>query len=189
MYLRLFLILPLFLLAACAAPKPEATLSPGVTIALPKPGLAEPLHREQLLTATTKGTSRNLQTILEADAAHITLAGLSPVGARLFKVDYSATGIAVEQLTILPELPPAGQVLADIMLSYWPTAAWQPVLPPGWTLRDDTPALRTLRNAQGDPVEEIFYIARQGKREPVRIRHHIFDYEIHLADVGSEGVP
>ena len=174
----------LLLLAGCASRiEPVAALAPGVTIPLPPPRYEQPFQRDQLLAATVDGFTHQLQTALEVADGKITLVGLSPVGARLFKVVYTAEEISAEQLLPLADLPPPNQVLADIMLGYWPTAAWQPLLPRGWSLRDDTPALRTLRDAEENVVEEIFYLRQNGRREPVRIKHHLFHYEIFLQNL------
>lgn len=61
--------------------------------------------------------------MLNADDKKITLAGLSSVGIRLFLVTYDEKGLHTEQSIIVPQLPPASQVLADVMLSHWPISA------------------------------------------------------------------
>ncbi len=174
----------LLILAGCSSRiEPVATLAPGVSIPLPPPHCEQPFQRDQLLAATVDGFTHQLQTALDVADGQITLVGLSPVGARLFKVVYSAEEISAEQLIPLADLPPPNQVLADIMLGYWPLQAWQPLLPKGWSLRDDTPALRTLRDAEENVVEEIFYLRQSGQRDPVRIKHHRFHYEIFLQNL------
>lgn len=176
----------LFLLAGCSSRiEPVAALAPGVSIPLPPPHCEQPFQRDQLLAATVDGFTHQLQTALDVADGKITLVGLSPVGARLFKVVYSEEEISAEQLIPLADLPPPSQVLADIMLGYWPIQAWQPLLPKGWSLRDDTPAVRTLRDAEENVVEEIFYLRQNGRREPVRIKHHLFHYEIFLENLDN----
>ncbi|WP_163360199.1 DUF3261 domain-containing protein, partial [Enterobacter hormaechei] len=73
-----------------------------------------------------------------------------------------------EQSIVVPQLPPASQVLADVMLSPWPLSAWQPQLPKGWTLKDKGDR-RELRNARGKLVTDIVYLQRKGKRVPISI--------------------
>ena len=84
----------------------------------------------------------------------------------------------------MPQLPPASQVLADVMLSHWPLSAWQPHLPKGWTLRD-IGNKRELRNARGKLVTEIIYLQRKGKREPISIEQHVFKYHITIQYLGD----
>ncbi len=87
-------------------------------------------------------------------------------------------------MTNVNVLPPASQVLADVMLSHWPISAWQPQLPTGWTLRDNSDK-RELRNASGKLVTEIIYMNRQGKRVPISIELHVFKYHITIQYLGD----
>ena len=114
------------------------------------------------MTGSFNGKTQSLLVMLNAEDQKITLAGLSSVGIRLFLVTYDAKGLRAEQSIVVPQLPPASQVLADVMLSHWPISAWQPQLPTGWTLRDNGDK-RELRNASGKLVTEITYLNRQGK--------------------------
>jgi len=65
-----------------------------------------------------------------------------------------------------------------------PVSAWQPQLPPGWTLKDIGDR-RELRNARGRLVTEISYLQRKGKREPIGIEQHVFKYHITIQYLGD----
>lgn len=82
-------------------------------------------------------------------------------------------------------MPPASQVLADIMLSYWPEANWQPLLPAGWRL-EDQPQVRRLYDNRGVIVSEIRYQQTDGRREPLSITQSAFYYRITIQNLGSE---
>ena len=160
----------------------EANLTPQVVVPLPAPIRDSPLHVEQILTAQIKGQTNghSLLVVMEADGQRLSLVGFSLLGVRLFRVDYGVDGIRVEQLPALAALgalPPANQVLADVLLSYWPREAWQAVLPAGWQLID-TPLRRELRNEKGELVSEITYQPQAGDRNPVRLWQHAFDYQL-----------
>ena len=162
--------------------RPEANLTPQVVVPLPAPTRDSPLHVEQILTAQIKGQTNghSLLVVMEADGQRLSLVGFSLLGVRLFRVDYGVDGIRVEQLPALAALgalPPANQVLADVLLSYWPREAWQAVLPAGWQLID-TPLRRELRNEKGELVSEITYQPQAGDRNPVRLWQHAFDYQL-----------
>lgn len=178
---NLFIALMLLLLSGCTLlshnSQPTAWLKPGVQITLPAPLLEHPIRRQQLLTATVNGKSDSLLTLMNADGKQLTLAGLSPLGIRLFKVTYSSKGIETEQSITLPQLPPASQVLADVMMSYWPINVWQPQLPKGWTLID-LGDKRRLSDADNQLVSEISYQIINNLREPVLINQHYFGYQI-----------
>lgn len=164
--------------------QPQAWLQPGVLVTLPAPGISPPVNVQQLLTGTVDGKQHSLLVLLNADQQGITLAGLSPLGIRLFLLRYDASGIHSEQHIPVVKLPPPSQVLADIMLTHWPIAAWQPQLPPGWTLRDIGDQ-RQLRNASGKLITDIHYLTRNGQRQPIAITQHAFHYHIAIHYSGS----
>lgn len=164
--------------------RPQAWLQPGTKVTLPPPGISPSVSSQQLLTGSFNGQTQSLLVMLNADAHKVTLAGLSSVGIRLFLATYDETGIHTEQSIVLPHLPPASQVLADVMLSHWPISAWQPQLPKGWTLTDNGDR-RELRNASGKLVTEIVYLQRKGKREPIGIEQHVFKYHITIQYLGD----
>ena len=164
--------------------RPQAWLQPGTKVTLPPPGISPAVSSQQLLTGSFNGQTQSLLVMLNADAHKVTLAGLSSVGIRLFLATYDETGIHTEQSIVVPQLPPASQVLADGMLSHWPISAWQPQLPKGWTLTDNGDR-RELRNASGKLVTEIVYLQRKGKREPISIEQHVFKYHITIQYLGD----
>ncbi|MEB7599069.1 DUF3261 domain-containing protein [Raoultella terrigena] len=164
--------------------RPQAWLEPGTSVTLPAPGISPMLSSQQLLTGSFNGQTQSLLVMLNADAHRVTLAGLSSVGIRLFLVTYDEKGVHTEQSIVVPQMPPASQVLADVMLSHWPIAAWQPQLPKGWTLTDAGDR-RELRNARGRLVTEITYLNRKGRREPISIQQHAFGYHITIQYLGD----
>lgn len=164
--------------------RPQAWLQPGTRVTLPPAGIRPAVSSQQLLTGSFNGQTQSLLVMLNADAHKVTLVGLSSVGIRLFLATYDETGIHTEQSIVVPQLPPASQVLADVMLSHWPISAWQPQLPKGWTLTD-TGDRRELRNASGKLVTEIVYLQRKGKREPISIEQHVFKYHITIQYLGD----
>ncbi|WJY15112.1 DUF3261 domain-containing protein [Pectobacteriaceae bacterium CE90] len=178
---RWTLIFYALLLSACASlpdnNRPQAWLKPGVRVTLPAPGISPAVNEQQLLTGTFKGKQQSLLVLLSADDKRLSLAGLSSLGIRLFLVTYDAKGIHTEQSIMLPDMPPASQVLADIMLSHWPIAVWQKQLPVGWTLQDNGDK-RQLRDNHGNLITEIRYMTRNHQREPISVQQFAFGYHI-----------
>ncbi|ATF95465.1 Protein of uncharacterised function (DUF3261) [Cedecea neteri] len=187
---RLFWLTTALLLAGCSHStgrdntRPQAWLQPGTQVTLPPPGITPEISAQQLLTGSVNGKTQSLLMMLNADNKALTLAGLSSVGIRLFLVTYDEKGMHTEQSIVMPQLPPANQVLADVMLSHWPVSAWLPYLPKGWTLTD-TGDKRELRNASSKLVEEITYLQRKGKRVPISIEQHVFNYRIAIQSLGD----
>jgi hypothetical protein len=179
-----FLLMLSLLLSGCAqyesqSNRPTAWLKPGVRVTLPAPGISPAFQQQQLLTGHAKGKTQSLLVLLSADSQQISLAGLSSLGIRLFRVTYDKNGIHTQQMMALPEMPPASQVLADVMLSHWPVSAWQPQLPPGWQLVDIGDR-RELRDASGELVTLIRYLQRGKFREPISIDQRAFGYHIDI---------
>ena len=189
-FIRLAAVMMALLLAGCSHTsnrddaRPQAWLQPGTRVTLPPPGITPAIRAQQLLTGSFKGQTQSLLVMLNADGNKVTLAGLSSVGIRLFLATYDNTGIHTEQSVVMPQLPPASQVLADVMLSHWPLSAWLPQLPKGWTLTDRGDK-RELRNARGKLVTDITYINRKGKRVPISIEQHVFKYHITIQYLGD----
>lgn len=186
--MRIAMLFGLLLLTACTSqpggggPDNRALLTPTVSLVLPAPLRDQPLYRQQLLSARTRGGEHQLLTVLEADGRQLTLVGLTPSGIRLFRLSYDGEAIRSEQLSSLlggTALPPVAQVLADVMLGYWPLSAWQPRLPRGWRLEDEG-MVRRLRDPAGKLVSEIHYREIDGEREPVRLVQHAFDYALQM---------
>lgn len=183
------LALLILMLGGCAinspsGTEPQAWLKRGVQVKLPAPLLDKPVSQQQLLTATVNGKQQSLLVLLNADGKSLQLAGLSPLGIRLFKVVYDQTGIHTEQAIKMEGLPPANQVLPDIMLSYWPVQSWQPLLPAGWTF-DEQPLRRTLLDNEGHAITRIDYVTQGGTRQPVSITQMAFHYQITIQNVGE----
>lgn len=192
MPLRRYLPLLLLGVLACSArPVPEAALDRQTRVALPAPWPA-PLHyRQQLLTVALPGSNhdgQSLMTVLTVQPQGLRLQGLTPLGVPLFRIDYDAAGIHSSTLPGLAPgvgaMPPAAQVLADVMLAYWPLASWQARLPAGWSLTE-TPDSRLLRNPAGERVTEINYVVSPQGREPSRLTQHVFGYQLILRTLAS----
>ncbi|ARZ79236.1 MULTISPECIES: DUF3261 domain-containing protein [Enterobacter cloacae complex] len=189
-FIRLAAVMMALLLAGCSHTtnrddaRPQAWLQPGTRVTLPPPGITPAIRAQQLLTGSFKGQTQSLLVMLNADGNKVALAGLSSVGIRLFLATYDNTGIHTEQSVVMPQLPPASQVLADVMLSHWPLSAWQQQLPKGWTL-NDTDTRRELRNPEGKLVTEIVYLNRNGRRDPISIVQHAFHYHITIQYLGD----
>lgn len=189
-FIRLAAVMMALLLAGCSHTtnrddaRPQAWLQPGTRVTLHPPGITPAIRAQQLLTGSFKGQTQSLLVMLNADGNKVALAGLSSVGIRLFLATYDNTGIHTEQSVVMPQLPPASQVLADVMLSHWPLSAWQQQLPKGWTL-NDTDTRRELRNPEGKLVTEIVYLNRNGRRDPISIVQHAFHYHITIQYLGD----
>lgn len=187
---RMSVLLVVLVLSGCSHSakksdsRPQAWLAPGTRVMLPAPGITPAVNSQQLLAGKFNGQTQSLLVLLNADQHKLTLAGLSSLGIRLFLITYDEAGLHTEQSIIVPQLPPANQVLADVMLSHWPITDWLPLLPKGWTLVDSGDK-RQLRNASGRLVTEITYLQRNGQRQPISIQQLVFNYHITIQYLGD----
>jgi len=183
--------------AACVgAGPPTAFLAPGVAVPLPKPiGLGYNWRASQLLSIQSHGKSFQMPAEVEVHGGQLTLVGLSAFGTRFWTVRYDGLRIEEERSSALVGLPPPEQVLADVMLVYWPPEAWSAVLPEGWAL-EDSPAERRLYDAGKRLVVEIQTVkgipgkagmgqASEGASE-VTIINHVFGYSLRIQTYMSE---
>jgi len=183
---RLLALLCLLMASACASTpdggQPWAWIKPGVRVFLPAPGVSPSIHERQLLTSSYKGSEHSLMVLLDADDRQLSLVGLSMVGVRLFTLQYDEQGLQTRQHVVAPGLPPAAQVLSDIMLSYWPAARWQALLPTHWQLVDEG-LQRRLLDGQGQLVMRIDYVGSPEARHPVRVHQFSFGYDIRIQNL------
>lgn len=161
------------------ASQPMAWLAPGTKVRLPPPSLTQPVRSQQMLTGNFKGKSQSLLVMLDANSDKLSLAGLSPLGIRLFMLNYDAKGLHTEQSIVVPHLPPASQVLADVMLSFYPISTWQHYLPEGWCLTDKD-EVRQLLDPSGQAIVTIRYRTVNAQRLPVSLEQHAFHYQIFI---------
>ncbi|MFD2232730.1 DUF3261 domain-containing protein [Phaeospirillum tilakii] len=112
----------MLLLSACAeAPPPTvATVAPGVTLALSAAGRGAPVEVVQLVAADHGDDTFLLEARLSAGPGRLLLVGTDPMGRRAMRLDWHDGRLESERAPWVPdELPPAN-VLADLMLLFWP---------------------------------------------------------------------
>jgi hypothetical protein len=185
-WLHLAWALPVALASCAAPPPPQAFLNRQVTVALPRPAaLGHGWHASQLLSADYGGQKGQIPVELEVQGDWLTLVGLSALGPPIFTIRYDGNQIIAEHKAIdVHSLPPA-QILADVMLVYWPRSAWMPLLPPGWRL-DDEGAERRLFDDTGTLVLQIHTDGPVDRPHTVDLTNHIFHYQIKIVTYSSK---
>ncbi|WP_392558853.1 DUF3261 domain-containing protein [Orbus mooreae] len=181
-YLFLMTSFLVILLTACAKPSTSATetwLTKETKVNLPSPILGQTYHDQQLLTFNYNGQQNSLIVLVDVNNDTLNVVGLSTLGIRLFKIEYHDNVITTEQYIFIKELPPASQILSDIMLSIYPIQTWLAVLPAKWQLVDDK-YHRKLLNDKHEIVIDITYQKPLSSqiRKPSNIEHKVFNYQI-----------
>jgi hypothetical protein len=189
---RLVSLAALLAVSACAAapppgpPAPQAFLNREVAVALPSPAtLGHSWHASQLLNADYGGQKGQIPVELEVLGGRLTLVGLAGVGPPLFTIRFDGREILSEHKTLGAKLLPPEQILADVMLVYWPRSAWLPRLPPGWRLTDEG-QYRRLFDATGTLVVEIHTVGDVDQPHTVELDNVTFNYHLKIVTYASD---
>lgn len=179
---RRFLALILVgLLAACAAPPPvggAVALAPQVSLRLPDPALlGENVEAAQLVTASHGGDSFTFEGRLSVTPAGLILVTTDGMGRRAMTIRWSNGALEVDKASWLPtSLPPPANMLADIMLMYWPVEVLRAHVDGALVEADGTS--RSLRRDGAVMVE----ISRQPDpwNGSVTLHNRVWDYRIQV---------
>ncbi|MGZ8186196.1 MAG: DUF3261 domain-containing protein [Methylobacter sp.] len=122
-----------WVLAGCAAfDKQEVTSQPIVMPIAPPVGPARRIVQQ--ITALWPGRQEILVCVLELDAQHIAMAGLSSDGLSLFNLTYDGKKLELDKSPLLPDTVAPEFIITDLQLAYWPIAMLQKILPAHWRL-------------------------------------------------------
>jgi hypothetical protein len=118
----------LFLLAASTtppAPPPGSVMvAPGTLFALPAPAaLGREIEAVQLVTARHGKDEFTFEGHLSVTKDRVLLAGTDGFGQRLMEIAWDGKTLTAHKASFLPDSLPPENVLADVMLIYWPGAA------------------------------------------------------------------
>lgn len=131
------------------------------------------LSLQQQLWVSTRGQEHRFDVVLEADAEAVRLAVLS-LGQTAARLEWDGTQLTESKASWWPSAVSGERVLSDLQLMLWPVDAIAKVLPQGWTLTQDAPNQRTLRQGE-EVVATVHYVSSSvseldQRREAYRIR-------------------
>jgi hypothetical protein len=133
MPIKVFIAVFLLWLPGCTLMQPEqATVKPEL---MPMAQPLGPARRiVQQINATWSDRQESMLAVLELDARHIAMAGLSNDGLSLFNLTYDGNTVVSDKSPLLPESVAPEFIISDLQLVYWPIAELQKVLPADWRL-------------------------------------------------------
>ena len=133
-------VLSVAILAACtAAPAPppalRVVLAPDLAMTLPPPSeLGRELHVAHLVTARYGDRVAGFEGHIDAASGHFRLAVLDPLGRKALVVDWTDADLAFDAAPWFPAGLRPQNMLADLVLIYWPPEVLQRALrPAGFT--------------------------------------------------------
>lgn len=126
--MRLTVPLLLCLASVACAPVQQApepiTVAPGVTLTLPSPAdLGRRVEAVQLVSARRDGDVQLFEVRLSADRDRVLLVGTDTVGRRVMSIEWRDQGVVAERAAGVPGSLRPENVLADIVMLYWPEQA------------------------------------------------------------------
>tara|TARA_Y100001956_G_scaffold81524_2_gene99305 strand:+ start:3493 stop:4116 length:624 start_codon:yes stop_codon:yes gene_type:complete len=187
------------LLSGCASSPasapPQVQLAEDITVELPLPEqLGYSLTASQLINATWRTSSsqrsEQLPVQLQVGEEKLVLAGFSSWGTRILSLDYQGKTITTDVLAGLNGvLPQPEQVLFNLMITLWPSSAWEaPLNKVRWQLIDDGNS-RVIFDSQGEKVIDIQYSSEDKLAGDIRFHQLSDDYTITIKTLQYSKTP
>lgn len=175
-------------LSACSMQPQSVTPSVQITeqekVNLPTPSsLGYTLTASQLISASweqgEQSGTQQLPVQLQVDQDKLVLAGFSSWGTRILSLSYQGDEISTEVLAGLNNVLPAPeQVLFNLMITLWPSSAWEaPLNKVRWQLIDKGNS-RAVFDKQGNQVIDIQYGNSDKLKGQITFRHLVDNYTI-----------
>lgn len=175
-------------LAACASmvqdsgPQEMISLAPGLSFRLPEsPGLGRRIEAAQLVTIRHGDRVFVFEGRVSLTADRFRMVGLDPLGRRALTVDWTGKDIAFEAAPWLPEELRARNLLADLVLIYWPTPMINKILAGSGAELDSRPSHRVI-SKDGEKVARIDYTPSRDRvwNGYARYQNFVRDYVIEI---------
>jgi hypothetical protein len=177
----------LALLAGCAVTQhQEMAGQPAVMPLAPPTGPAR--HIVQQLTASWTDRQETLLCVLELDARHIAMAGLTNEGMSLFNLSYDGHTLTADKNPLLPAAVAPEFIMADLQLVYWPVPELKKILPAGWRL-ETGPDHRMLYHQDAKKVEVRYLSPDIPWPRDVELTHHQYRYRLHIKTLSYDVLP
>jgi hypothetical protein len=129
-------------LAGCAASGPARPAHASPELRLAPALLGRELALQQRITVHAPGHEQQVDALLEADAAHVSL-GVVALGQVAARLSWDGVHLEETRASWWPPEVSGGRILSDLQLALWPADAVRAALPAGWRL-DEAAGVRTL---------------------------------------------
>jgi hypothetical protein len=142
----------------------------------------------QQIKAEWTDRQESLMAVLELDAQHIAMAGLSNDGLSLFSLSYDGQTMVSDKNPLLPELVKPEFILADLQLVYWPQVMLQKILPAGWRL--EVTENKRLLIVNNKKQAEITYLSPNSDwPKAVELVNFQYHYRLYINTISYELIP
>jgi len=187
MSVRILAIAFLLGLTGCALMQQEQVSDKPVLMPMAQP--VGPARRiVQQLTAVWADRQESLLAVLELDAQHIAMSGLSNDGLSLFNLTYDGKTIVVDKSPLLPESVNPEFFITDLQLVYWPLAELQKNLPAEWRL-ETAQNKRRLYLRDKIQAEADYLTSDPVWPKEVELVNFQYHYRLHIKTISYDLVP
>lgn len=142
----------------------------------------------QQINAVWSDGQESLLAVLELDAGHIAMAGLSNDGLSLFNLTYDGNTVVSDKSPLLPESVKPEFILTDLQLVYWPIAKLQKILPVKWRL-EDVDKKRFLYVSDKKQVEVNYLSPDPVWPKVVELVNFQYNYRLHITTISYDLIP
>jgi hypothetical protein len=182
---RLMEFAALLLLDACAdsPPSNQVSVAPGLTLMMPDPAsLDRRIEVAQLVVARYRPRTIAFEARISATPDHFDLLCVDTLGREAMRIHWTQAGIVAEKATWVPENLHAENMLADIVILYWPEAVVAQALAASGGTVVTAPGVRSIRS-EGKEVIHADFQSRSGAdpwNGKVRYRNLSRDYALDI---------
>lgn len=178
---RLIIFLLLALLSGCAVfDNPEISDQSGAMPIAPPVGPARRIVQQ--ITAVWAGKQETLVCVLELDAQHIAMAGLSNEGLSLFNLVYDGNKLGLDKSPLLPDAVTPEFIITDVQLAYWPVAVLEKIFTAPWRLKADQNQRRLYYEKENRIVVNYLSSNANWPRD-VELINYRYNYQLHIKTV------
>jgi len=142
----------------------------------------------QQLTAVWADRQESLLAVLELDAQHIAMSGLSNDGLSLFNLTYDGKTIVADKSPLLPASMNPEFFVTDLQLVYWPVAELQKNLPAKWRL-ETAENKRSLYLEDKKQVEVDYLTSDPVWPKEVELVNFQYHYRLHIKTISYDPLP
>jgi hypothetical protein len=142
----------------------------------------------QQIDAVWADRQESLLAVLELDARHIAMAGLSNDGLSLFNLTYDGNTVVSDKSPLLPESVNPEFIISDLQLVYWPIAELQKKLPAEWRLESTrNKRILTVRNKK--QIEVNYLSSDPVWPKAVELVNFQYNYRLNIKTISYDLIP
>jgi len=149
------------------------------------PAVAFDPHRELTQSVLIERDKEQLRLVgrLQLDDRGLVMVAFTPLGQRLFTIEYTPQGLVLDRSVALPETVDLIQVLGDLQLVYWPIADLEDAFGPDWVIQESDGGRRLLH--RGRLVGEVRHIGPRRIEIHALARRYVIRIETLTAGEGN----